>query len=97
MSGPYATEADAMAEPLPLAIVALYNAGLGRAGLGDTARLSALTLACEAAGVEPGTYGLRVLHWLSRCETGAVQVIADLIIRAAAARASGAADGDVAE
>ncbi len=85
MSGPYVTEAEALREPMPRAVALLHDAGLVRSGdperLVHRTQLAALTEACSAA--ELGAYDRQVLEWLARWESATVQVVADLITRAA--------------
>lgn len=99
MSGPYRTEADAAAEPMPRAVAALHAAGLVESGdpqkLVFTAKLAALVDACEQANVRLGGYDMRVLGWLAGWEAATVQVFVGIILRAA--RTSGAANSDVAD
>lgn len=45
-----------------------------------------LTAACEAAGVELGTYDMRVLYWLARWEPEVCAVVAGIIARAGGVR-----------
>jgi hypothetical protein len=84
--GPYATESEALAEPMPQTIRALHAAGMVRSG--DPDRLVRNTVldhlldACEAAGVDLGAYDHRVLNWLADHRSVA-QVVIGLIRRAA--------------
>ncbi len=72
MSGPYTTEQDALADLPDLPT-----------GPPSHARLKQMTDACSTAGVEVGDYDRRVLEWLAGWEPATVQVVADLIRRAA--------------
>jgi len=86
MSGPYNTEAEALAEPMPQAVRMLHASGRVRTGdpdhlVRDTV-LRALTDACARAGVPLGDYDRSTLTWLAGWETSAAQVIIDLITRA---------------
>jgi hypothetical protein len=74
VSGPYATERDALADALPLPAPTTLHP--------REARLTALLDACSTAGVEVGGYDRRVLEWLAGWEPATVQVVADLIRRA---------------
>ena len=89
--GPYDTERQTWAEPMPRAVNALRDSGKVHSGDPDwlvrNAVLDALLLACHAAGVQLGDYDTRVLLGLSRGETSTVQVIIGLISRAALMRA----------
>jgi hypothetical protein len=84
--GPYATEAQALAAPLPRAVAGLHDAGRVRSGDPDrtvhTTKLAALTGACEAAGVELGDFDRRIVGWLAGYEPATVQVLIGLIGRA---------------
>lgn len=88
--GPYDTEAQAQAEPMPQAVAALHDAGRVRSGdpdhLARTTVLDALLRACDRAGVELGAFDARVLAGTAwRSEPTTVQVVIGLISRAYAA------------
>jgi len=72
--GPYGTEQEAIA--------ASGVPGWERAEY-TTRNLARITGAVEAAGVELGSYDLRILTWLAGWEPQAVEVIAAVIERAA--------------
>lgn len=81
--GPYDTEAQTRAEPLPMARAA---AGPGLPpGTGRIVALDHLLGACREAGVEVGEYDRQILTWLAGWEPTTVQVVIGLITRAAAA------------
>lgn len=86
MSGPYNTEAQTWAEPMPQAVRALHDAGKVRPGDPDGLvrgrKVYALFLALEDAGVETGQYDNQVLGWLVDWEPSTVQVVIGLISRA---------------
>ena len=86
-AGPFGTEADASAAALALG----GPPGPGRPILLEKQRLRMLTAACEAAGVELGTYDARVLGWLSGWDDSTCAVVAGLIARAAAGDGGGPA------
>jgi hypothetical protein len=85
--GPYETELAARLAPMPVAVRELHDAGLIRSGdpegLVRNIMLAHLVTACEAAGIRRGTYDDRILEWLARGETSAVQVVIGLVRRAA--------------
>jgi hypothetical protein len=72
MGGPYATESEALAEPMPQAVAALHVS----CGFMSEVRRQATTMrhaflvdACEAAHVDPGPLGRRSLEWAARTLT----------------------------
>ncbi len=87
--GPYQREADTRTAPMPKQVKELHD--MGRVKSGDPARLvfgvqhAALLAACDAAGVDLGTYDRRILAWLADPEPQVVQVLIGLITRANAA------------
>lgn len=87
--GPYETESQTWAEPMPSHLRSLHDAGLIRSGDPDhvarDAVLSHLEAACDESGVELGAYDRRILTWLAGGEEGATQVVIGLIRRAYAA------------
>jgi hypothetical protein len=87
--GPYELERQALAEPMPVAVSALHDAGQVRSGDPDRrARdtvLVHLNEAVEAAGLQQGAYERRVLEWLAGGEHGVAQVVIGLVRRAYAA------------
>ncbi|ROO51432.1 hypothetical protein EDC02_6309 [Micromonospora sp. Llam0] len=92
--GPYATEDEALAAPLPRQLAELHATGRVRPGDGVASgtRRAALIAAAVDAGVELGDLDHRVLAWLADWETATVQVVIGLITRAyAAGRAAGPA------
>lgn len=81
MSGPYNTERDAAIEPMPRHIAAPHpSLAAARA-----VKLAELLDACTVADVALGDYDRRVIEWLAGWEPTVVQVVADLIRRAARA------------
>jgi hypothetical protein len=78
---------------MPKAVSALRDEGAVKSGDPDRvvrgAKEAALLQACEAAGVELGTYDRAVIAWLSDWETSTVQAVIGLITRAGTAGASG--------
>jgi hypothetical protein len=89
--GPYDTEAQASAEPLPTAVRALpIDTGQLNAAMRDL-QLSHLREACIDAGIEMGRHDARILAWLATYEATTVQVVIGLISRAAAAKPVGRA------
>lgn len=85
MSGPYATEGDALADLTHLPAGPPIGTLQERADFlrdARAARLRLLTDACSTAGVEVGEFDRRVLEWLTGWEPTTVQVVADLIQRA---------------
>lgn len=94
--GPYRSELDALAEPMPREVTALHGAGRVRSGdpdrlVRDTV-LRHLLAACEAAGVEVGAFDRRILDWLAGWETSTCQVLIGLISRAHAGGLAAMAD-----
>jgi hypothetical protein len=94
--GPYETEQDTHAEPMPQAVRDLHRAGLIRSGdpdrLARDTVLSHLIAACHDAGVTIGARDRRTLQWLARGDTSTAQVVIGLISRAYAAGLSRPAD-----
>src|SRR5215207_6129414 len=93
MPGPYQTETEVHAEPMPREIAALHRAGRVRSGdpdrlVHDTV-LRHLIAACDDAGVELGAVDRRTLDWLVGWEPATVQLIIDLIRCAHAAGRAG--------
>jgi hypothetical protein len=86
MTGPYETEADALAEPLAHEVNDLHKPGRYRSDeIGHvvaTTQLRHLESACAAAGVELGAFDRQTLAWLAGWEVSTVQVIIGLIARA---------------
>lgn len=80
-NGPYDSERQARA-----AAHAIVPPEDGRSILRAPQCRQLLDLACEAAGVELGTYDERILDWISGFEDSACAVFAGLIRRAAEAR-----------
>lgn len=96
-NGPYETERQALAEPMPREINALRDAD--RIPAGDPGRLVGSTVlrhveqACAEAGVVLGTYDRRILAWLAGwSEPANSQVVIGLIRRAYAAGREAAAE-----
>jgi hypothetical protein len=95
-SGPYESEVEAAAEPMPRAVRDLHVAGRVRSG--DPERLVATTVmghAAEtlaAAGVELGAFDRRIVAWAcATWEPTTVQVLLGVVARAhAAGRRDGA-------
>lgn len=87
--GPYESESQAAAEPMPRQVAALHAAG--RVPSGDPDRLvrdtilGALLAACDDCGVRVGALDRRTLVWLAGWEDTTAQVIVGLIRRAHAA------------
>lgn len=79
--GPYDTEQQAAAEPMPRRWAGLRHAGRPGCEIRDLKR-QALLDACAAAGVQLGNYDRRVLDWLAGWEPTVVQAIAGIISRA---------------
>jgi hypothetical protein len=90
--GPYETEAQAMAEPMPVEVRMLDSDHRIPAGqMGDRSAqiaLRHLLEACATADVEVGVHDRRVLSWLTRWEDDVGQVIIGLIARAHAGGAA---------
>lgn len=88
-TGPYETEAQAHAEPMPRELSRLHAEDRIRSGdpdrLARNTVLKALLDACEAAGVEVGAFDRRTLAWLADTEGSTAQVVIGLITRAYAA------------
>ncbi|WP_322770364.1 hypothetical protein [Frankia sp. Cr1] len=94
LPGPYQTEAQARAEAMPRAVVALHAVNR----MGGEAVLHHLLAACSAAGVDLGDYDSKILRWLAEMwETETVQVIIGLIARSHAAGRAHAATADIPE
>jgi hypothetical protein len=94
--GPYRTERDALAEPMPREVAALHDAGRVRSGdpdwlVRDTV-LRHLIDVCAASGVELGAYDRGILTWIAGWEASTAQVLLDLVARAYAAGRSHAAE-----
>lgn len=92
--GPYETEQQAWAEPMPRELRALHDDDLIRSGDPDhvarDAVLRHLLAACDESGVELGVFDHRILAWLADGEDSSAQVVIGLIRRAyAAGRAQG--------
>lgn len=87
--GPYDTERQVSAEPLPREVAALHDAGRVRSGDPDrlvrNTVLRHLTAAFDEAGVPLGAYDLRLLGWLADWEPTTTQQVIDWIRRAHAA------------
>lgn len=88
-AGPYDTEAQALAEPMPRALSRLHAEDRIRSGdpdrLARNTVLRALLNACADAGVEVGAFDRRTLAWLADTEDSSAQVVIGLISRAYAA------------
>lgn len=84
--GPYETEAQTWAEPMPSHLRALHDADRIRSGDPDHVARNAVMLhletACDESGVELGAYDRRILTWLADGEDSAAQVVIGLIRRA---------------
>jgi hypothetical protein len=84
--GPYETEEQALAEPMPREVAALHDAGLVRTGDPDRLVRNAvwrhLAGSCEAAGVVLGTFDRRTLDWLCGWEPSTAQVLIGVVTRA---------------
>lgn len=95
--GPYETERQALAEPMPSTVKDLHDRGLVPSG--DPGRIvfavmhNALLNAAVDAGVQLGALDRGTLAWLCRWEPSTVQVVIGLLARAhAAGKAAGTAD-----
>lgn len=79
MSGPYDSEAHALAEPLPRAVAELHASGRVRSGDPDhlvcSLQAEALLRACHDAGVQVGVFDGRIIDWLAGWEPATVQVV----------------------
>jgi hypothetical protein len=75
--GPFETEAQARA-----AAHAIIPPEPGWSILSEAQNYQLLERACEAAGVDPGAFGTRILRWLAGFDDAGCEAIADLIIRA---------------
>jgi len=82
VTGPFQTEAEALAHPEVRAIYDAMHATLRR-GVGDEENLRLLERACEAVGLTLGGYDRRILRWLAGWEAQMCAVVAGLITRAA--------------
>ena len=84
--GPYQTEVEALAAPMPREVRALHDAGRVRSGDPDrlvrNTVLRHLLAACQAAGVEVGDRDRVTLTWLAGWEDVTAQVVIGLITRA---------------
>jgi hypothetical protein len=95
--GPYETEQQTHAEPMPQAVRTLHRTGRVRSG--DPDRLVQATVlhhlldACHATGVALGARDLLTLEWLARGDTSSAQVVIGLITRAYAAGRSVCGNG----
>lgn len=87
--GPYDTEGQAAAEPMPTAVAELHATGRATTHTTYMAKLEALHAACTAAGVQLGAYDHHILEWLAGWEPTTVQVFVGIISRASQ---GGAAD-----
>ena len=94
--GPFETERDAVATRAAASIRAAYDAAPG-AGATFPAALKVMTDACEAAGVELGTYDLSPLRQMSYMEIGQCVSLAGIIRRAFEAGRAVGPDGSVTE
>lgn len=84
--GPYDTEAQAAAEPMPRKVAALHATGKATAHTTYMEKLEALHEACTAAGVDIGGFDHRTLEWLAGWEPTTVQAIVGIISRAGQGR-----------
>lgn len=86
LDGPYATEADALAKPMPREVAALHDAGRVRSGDPDRlvrgTKMRHLVDTCRDCGVDLGDLDWRALAWLAGGETHVVQAVIGLIRRA---------------
>lgn len=80
--GPYDTEQQAAAEPMPRKIAALHNAGNPGPRVTYMAKLEALHAACADAQVDLGRYDWQIVEWLAEWEPTTVQAIIGIISRA---------------
>jgi hypothetical protein len=94
--GPYATEAEALADAAPL-IAAERAVDPGNRPMTDAirdarlqARIRYLAHALVGAGVELGDYDRRIAAWLCDWEDATLQVLVGWVERAAASRDGGA-------
>jgi hypothetical protein len=90
--GPFETEDQARMLP---EVRAMHEAF--RAGTGTLSGEPMLTAACEAAGIELGTYDRRIIAWLGNWEAQTCVVLAGIIRRAHEAGKTTAAEGTVTE
>jgi hypothetical protein len=106
VNGPYQSERDAAAEPMPRAVRALHDDSRVRSGDPDrlvaTCVMGHMADTLAAAGVELGAFDRRIVAWLCGYEPATVQVVLGLVARAhAAGREAGhaerAADGAAAQ
>lgn len=90
--GPYATEREALAAPMPRAVARLHDERRVRPGDPDhlvrSAQLDALRAACVAAGVTLGAFDESVLTWFASWEPSSTQVVVGIIHRAVSAGAN---------
>jgi hypothetical protein len=84
--GPYETETEAFAAPMPRELRALHDAGQIRSGdpdhLARNTVLRHLEQACAGSGVDLGTFDRRTLVWLAGWDTSSAQVVIGLVRRA---------------
>lgn len=95
--GPYETEQQTWAEPMPRELRDLHDADRIRSGDPDhvarDAVLRHLLAACAESDVELGAFDHRILTWLAGGEDSTAQVVIGLIRRAhAAGREQGRAE-----
>lgn len=81
MNGPYDTEGQAAAEPMPTEVRSLRRPGADARAV-DSAVLRHVEQACADTGVELGAYDQRILRWLAGWEPEVAQVVIGLIRRA---------------
>ena len=81
-SGPSDTERQVHHTPAVRAVYTAFDADPGTGKLAPHNQQMLLS-ACEAAGIELGTYNRRMLGWLAGWESATCAVIASLITRAA--------------
>jgi hypothetical protein len=80
-AGPFETEAQARQLPAVRAVYDGMHDSIRRSSPGAGCR-ELLAAACDAAGVQLGTYDRRILDWLAGFEPQACAVIVGIIIRA---------------
>jgi hypothetical protein len=80
-AGPFETERQALDTPAVRAVYTAFEAAPGP-GRMQPPNLAMLRAACERAGIELGTYDVRILAWLAGWEPQICAVIAGLITRA---------------